>query len=163
MEDFKRFIDSQFDPTVTWKDIEWLRSLWGGRLLIKGVMTAEDAQFAVDAGADGIVVSNHGGRQLDGVPSTITSLPAISEAVGDQIEVFLDGGVRNGIDVLKAVALGARGVLIGRPWVWAMAARGESGLVDLLSVFQQEIKVAMALTGVSRIDQIDPGLLSEKP
>jgi L-lactate dehydrogenase (cytochrome) len=163
MEDFKRFIDSQFDPTVTWKDIEWLRSLWDGRLLIKGVMTAEDAHFAADAGADGIVVSNHGGRQLDGVPSTITSLPAISEAVGDQIEVFLDGGVRNGIDVLKAVALGARGVLIGRPWVWAMAARGESGLVDLLSVFQQEIKVAMALTGVSRIDQIDPGLLSEKP
>ncbi len=161
LESYKAFIDSQFDPTVTWKDISWLRSLWRGKILIKGVMTASDAIAAADVGADGVIVSNHGGRQLDGVASTISKLPEVSAAVGDRVEVYMDGGVRNGIDVVKAVALGAKGVLIGRPWIWAIAGRGEKGLVDLLDVFQQEIAVAMALMGVNRIADITPDLIEE--
>jgi len=159
LDAYKAFAVSQFDPSVTWKDITWLRSLWPGKLLIKGVMTGEDASAAVDAGADGVVVSNHGGRQLDGVPSSIAALPQVATAVADRTEVFLDGGVRSGIDVVKAVAKGARGVLIGRPWIWAVAGRGEAGLNDLLDVFQREIAVAMALTGVNRIEEITPELV----
>lgn len=159
----KSFIDAQFDPTVTWKDIAWLRGLWKGRLLIKGVLSAEDARSAVDTGADGVIVSNHGGRQLDCVSSGIGKLPEVVQAVGGQVEVFMDGGVRNGIDVVKAVALGATGVLIGRPWVWAAAGAGEQGLTDLLNVFRQEIKVAMALMGVNRIDELNAGLLEGQP
>ena len=155
----KTFIASQFDPTVTWKDIAWLRGIWKGKLLIKGVLSAEDAGAAVHAGADGVIVSNHGGRQLDCVSSGIEKLPEVVRAVGGQVEVFMDGGVRNGIDVVKAVALGARGVLIGRPWVWAAAGAGEKGLADLLGVFQQEIRVAMALMGVNRVDELTPDLL----
>ena len=155
----KDFIASQFDPAVTWKDIAWLRGLWKGKLVIKGVLSAEDASFAVDAGADGVVVSNHGGRQLDCVSSGIGKLPEVVQAVGGQVEVFMDGGVRNGIDVVKAVALGANGVLIGRPWVWAAAGAGEQGLTDLLGVFQQEISVAMALMGVNRIDELTADLV----
>jgi L-lactate dehydrogenase (cytochrome) len=148
---YKAFIGAQFDPGVTWKDIAWLRSVWTGRILIKGIMTPEDAAAAVSAGADGVIVSNHGGRQLDSVPSTISALPDVVAAVGGSVEVYLDGGVRSGIDVVKAIALGANGVLIGRPWVWSIAARGERGLTDLLAVFQREIAVAMALMGVNRI------------
>jgi L-lactate dehydrogenase (cytochrome) len=155
----KTFIASQFDPTVTWKDIDWLRGIWKGKLLIKGILSAEDAAAAVDAGADGVIVSNHGGRQLDCVSSGIEKLPEVVRAIGGQVEVFMDGGVRNGIDVVKAVALGARGVLIGRPWVWAAAGAGEKGLTDLLGVFQQEISVAMALMGVNRVDELTAGLL----
>ncbi len=157
---YKAFAASQFDPTVTWKDIAWLRSVWPGKLLIKGVMTGEDANAAVDAGADGVIVSNHGGRQLDDVASSIASLPEVAAAVGDRVEVYMDGGVRNGIDVVKAVALGARGVLIGRPWIWAVAARGEQGLTDLLAVFQQEMEVAMALLGVNRVEELTPDLIA---
>jgi len=156
---YKAFIDSQFDPTVTWEDISWLRSLWKGKILIKGVMTASDAIAAADIGADGVIVSNHGGRQLDGVASAISKLPEVSAAVGDRVEVYMDGGVRSGIDVVKAVALGARGVLIGRPWIFALAARGERGLVDLLGVFQQEIAVAMALMGVKQVSEITVDLI----
>jgi L-lactate dehydrogenase (cytochrome) len=156
---YRAFAVAQFDPTVTWKDIAWLRSLWPGKLLIKGVMTREDAGAAADLGADGVIVSNHGGRQLDGVASTISTLPAVVAAVADRIEVYMDGGVRSGIDVVKALALGARGVLIGRPWIWAIAARGEKGLTDLLGVLQQEITVAMALMGVNRIDEITSELI----
>ena len=159
LDAYKGFIDSQFDPTVTWKDIAWLRSIWDGKILIKGVMTANDALAAADVGADGVVVSNHGGRQLDGVASTISRLPEVSAAVGDRVEVYMDGGVRSGIDVIKAVALGADGVLIGRPWIWAIAGRGERGLVDLLRVFQQEVAVAMALMGVKRISEITMDLI----
>ena len=158
---FKAFIDSQFDPSVTWEDIAWLRTLWKGKLMVKGVMTGEDARAAVDVGADSVIVSNHGGRQLDGIASSIVKLPEVVAAAGENSEVFVDGGIRSGIDVLKAVALGARGVLIGRPWIWAVAARGEQGLVDLLAVFQQEIKTAMALMGVNRIDEITPDLLEK--
>jgi len=159
---YKAFITSQFDSTVTWKDIAWLRSLWKGSLLIKGVMTKEDAREAAEAGADGVIVSNHGGRQLDGVASSISILPEVVAAVGDRIEVYMDGGIRSGIDVVKAVALGAKGVLIGRPWIWALAARGEQGLTDLLDVFQQEIAAAMALMGVNRITEITPDLIKRQ-
>lgn len=151
---YKAFIDSQFDPTVTWEDIKWLRSVWQGRILIKGVLEPDDALAAVDAGADGVIVSNHGGRQLDGVASSISKLANVAAAVGDHTEVYLDGGVRNGIDVVKAVALGAKGVLVGRPWIYALAARGEEGVGDLLELFKQEIAVAMALIGVNRIEDI---------
>jgi L-lactate dehydrogenase (cytochrome) len=159
LDAYKAFIDSQFDPTVTWDDIAWLRSIWKGKILIKGVLEVGDARAAVDTGADGVIVSNHGGRQLDGVASSISKLAAISAAVGERSEVFMDGGVRNGIDVVKALALGARGVLIGRPWVYAMAARGEAGLTDLLALFQREIATAMALVGVKTIAEITPELL----
>ena len=156
---YKAFVDSQFDPTVTWEDIAWLRGVWQGKLLIKGVLEADDAGAAADVGADGVIVSNHGGRQLDGVASSISKLPAVAEAVGGQIEVYMDGGVRSGIDVVKALALGARGVLIGRPWVYAVAASGEAGLTSMLDVFQREIDTAMALMGVTRIDQITSDLI----
>ena len=159
MAAFKAFIDSQFDPSVTWKDIAWLRSVWDGKLIIKGVLEVDDARQAVDAGADGVVVSNHGGRQLDGVASSISKLPAVVDALDKQIDVFMDGGVRSGIDVVKAVALGAKGVLIGRPWVWAMAAKQQAGVTELLTRFQQEIEVAMALMGVNRIAELNADLI----
>ena len=158
-ESFKTFVDSQFDPTVTWKDIEWLRSVWRGKLVIKGVMTGADALSAADCGADGVVVSNHGGRQLDGVAACIVKLPEVAAAVGERLEVLMDGGVRSGTDVVKALALGARGVLIGRPWIWAVAARGERGLADYLGVLRREIEVSMALMGVNRIDEITRDLI----
>jgi L-lactate dehydrogenase (cytochrome) len=154
LEVFKSFIDSQFDPSVTWKDIAWLRSQWQGEILIKGVMSAEDALAAADAGADGVIVSNHGGRQLEGVASSISMLARVVAAAGDRGEVLVDGGVRNGTDVVRALALGAKAVLIGRPWVWAMAARGEAGVTSLLQIFQQEIARSMALMGVTRIEDI---------
>jgi L-lactate dehydrogenase (cytochrome) len=159
LQAYKTWIDAQFDPTVTWKDIEWLRSIWRGKLYIKGVLEPDDARAAIDAGADGVVVSNHGGRQLDSVASSASKLPGVAAAVGDRAEVLVDGGIRGGIDVLKAVALGARGVLIGRPWVWAMAGAGQQGLSDLLAGFKVELKVAMALAGVTRIADIDRSVL----
>lgn len=157
----KAFIDSQYDPTVTWKDIAWLRSIWPGKLLIKGVMEVDDARAAIDVGADGVVVSNHGARQLDDVASSISKLPAVAQAIGEKGEVFLDGGVRNGLDVLKAVALGARGVLIGRPWIWAMAGGGDAGLDNLLGMFQQEIRTGMGLLGVNRIEDVNRDVIEK--
>jgi L-lactate dehydrogenase (cytochrome) len=162
LDAFTAWIASQFDSSVTWKDIEWLRGVWKGKLIIKGVLEAEDAQSALAAGADGVVVSNHGGRQLDSVASSISKLPAVAQAVGGKMEVYVDGGVRNGIDVFKAVALGANGVLIGRPWVWALAGGGEAGVASLLSTFEKELRVAMALAGVTSIDEIGPGLLEAR-
>lgn len=161
LNEYKAFIDSQFDASVTWKDIEWLRTIWPGKLIIKGVMEVEDAQAAVAAGADGVIVSNHGGRQLDSVSSSIAKLPAIAKAVGNQTEVYIDSGIRNGIDVVKAIALGARGVLIGRPWIYAMAGAGEQGVNDLLNNFQSEIRTAMALMGVNRLEEITGELIEE--
>src|SRR5207248_4062366 len=125
---FREWVDSQFDPSVTWEDIAWVREHWNGRLVVKGVLDAEDARRAVEMGVDGVVVSNHGGRQLDSVPSTARALPEVVDAVGDQVEVLADGGVRTGLDVVKMVALGASAVLIGRAWAWAVAARGEAGV-----------------------------------
>ncbi len=156
LEVFKKFIDSQFDPSVTWEDIAWLRSQWPGEILIKGVMSVEDALAAADAGADGVIVSNHGGRQLEGVASSISMLPQIVAGAGDRVDVLVDGGVRNGTDVVRALALGAKAVMIGRPWVWAVAARGENGVAGLLKVFQQEIERSMALMGVTRVGDITP-------
>ena len=153
---FKAWVDAQFDPSVTWQAIDWLRGQWQGRLLLKGILDVQDAQAAVQVGADGIVVSNHGGRQLDSVASTAAKLPAIAQAVGAQTEVLVDGGVRSGVDVFKALALGARGVLIGRPWVWALAAQGEAGVRTLLAQWQRELLLAMTLAGVTRVADIGP-------
>ena len=158
-DSFRRWIDTQFDPSVTWNDIEWLRGKWRGRLLLKGILDEQDARAAVDAGSDGIVVSNHGGRQLDGVAGTAVKLPGIAQAVGERTEVLVDGGIRGGIDVFRALALGARGVLIGRPWVWALAAAGKPGLENLLAGFRDELRLAMALTGCTRIADIGPDCL----
>ena len=152
----------QVDPSVTWKDIEWLRHQWDGNLIIKGVLSPEDAVAAVNAGADGISVSNHGGRQLDSVSSAIAMLPRVVDAVGDRCEVLLDSGVRSGADVLKARALGAKAVLIGRPWVYAAAAGGEAGITSLLNTFKSELQVAMALTGVTHTDQVDARILDRR-
>jgi L-lactate dehydrogenase (cytochrome) len=151
----RSWIDTQFDASVTWRDIEWLRTHWKGRLLLKGILDAEDARAAVTVGADGIVGSNHGGRQLDSAASTISKLPAIVQAVGAKTEVLLDGGVRSGADIFKAIALGARGVLIGRPWVWALAGAGQRGLRDLLATLQRELQLTMTMAGVTRIADID--------
>jgi L-lactate dehydrogenase (cytochrome) len=154
LNSYKAWIDAQFDPSVTWKDIEWLRSIWPGQLLLKGILEVDDALAAAAIGADGVIVSNHGGRQLDGVASSISKLSAIADAVGERVEVYMDGGIRSGVDVFKAIALGARGVMIGRPWIWAMAGGGASGLTDLLATFQREFTVAMALAGVTRVSEI---------
>jgi L-lactate dehydrogenase (cytochrome) len=158
---FRDWVDSQFDPSVTWDDIAWVRSRWPGRLVVKGVLDAEDARRAADAGVDGLVVSNHGGRQLDAVPSSARALPAIAEAVGDQLEVLADGGIRTGLDVVKMLALGARAVLIGRAWAWAVAGRGEAGVRHVLQVMKADIDTAIGLTGHQSITEIDRSALYE--
>jgi L-lactate dehydrogenase (cytochrome) len=163
VNDFRAWIDSQFDPSVTWRDIEWLRGEWKGPLVIKGIMEPDDARAAADVGADGIVVSNHGGRQLDSVPSSITMLPRVADAVGDRLEVLVDGGVRSGQDIVKALALGARGVVLGRAWVWALAARGERGVREVLTLLQREMAVTLALTGVRRVAEVTSDILHSAP
>ena len=160
---FKDWVDSQFDPSVTWDDIAWVREHWDGRLVVKGVLDAEDARRAADAGVDGIVVSNHGGRQLDSVPSTARALPDVADAVGDEVEVLADGGVRTGLDVVKMVAMGAKAVMIGRAWVWAVAARGEPGVSHVLSVLKADIDTALGLTGNTSIREVDRSALYEAP
>ena len=152
---FRKWVDAQFDPSVTWDDVAWVREHWDGRLVVKGVLDPEDARRAADVGVDGVIVSNHGGRQLDSVPSTARALPDIADAVGNQIEVLADGGVRTGLDVVKMVAMGARAVLIGRPWAWAVAARGEAGVRHILKVLKTDIDVALGLTGNTSISGID--------
>ena len=159
LADFKDWVDSQFDPSCTWKDIEWLRSIWDGNLIIKGVLNIDDTKDAVNAGADGIVVSNHGGRQLDGVSSSINMTPRIRDAVGNKTVIIMDGGVRSGQDVVKALANGAHSVLIGRAWIWALAARGEKGLDALLHTFKSEMDVSMALTGAPSLVDISDKIL----
>ncbi|GMU43105.1 MAG: L-lactate dehydrogenase [Xanthomonadales bacterium] len=154
LDTFRAWIDSQFDPGVTWRDIEWLRGLWRGKLVLKGLLDVADAQAAVGVGVDGIVVSNHGGRQLDGAPSTASKLPAIAQAIGARTEVLVDGGLRSGMDLYRALALGARGALIGRPWVWALAGGGRAGLASMLEIWRRELANTMALTGVARIADI---------
>lgn len=159
LDAFKAWVDRQFDPSVTWADIDWLRGQWPGVLLLKGILDEDDARAAVSAGAQGLVVSNHGGRQLDGVAATAARLPAIVQALGAQVEVLVDGGIRSGVDVLRALALGARGVLVGRPWAWALAAGGERALAALLASWQQELRLAMTLAGVRRLADIGAGQL----
>ncbi len=159
LEAFKRWIDAQFDPRVTWDDIKWIRDIWKGPLFLKGIQEVQDGYLAATVGVDGIVVSNHGGRQLDSVSSSISKLPDIADAVGEKLQILMDGGVRSGVDVFKAVALGARGVLIGRPWAWALAAGGSNSVKDSLSTFHKEFRVAMALAGVTRVHDINRGHL----
>jgi L-lactate dehydrogenase (cytochrome) len=161
LEDFMGWLGANFDPSIQWKDLEWIRDLWKGPLIIKGVLDPEDAKAAADIGADGIVVSNHGGRQLDGVLSSARALPDIAEAVGDRLTVLADGGVRSGLDVVRMLALGAKGVLLGRAFVYALAARGGPGVSQLLDLIEKEMRVAMALTGVNTVDQIDRSILAK--
>jgi L-lactate dehydrogenase (cytochrome) len=156
MDAFKAWVDTQFDPTVTWDDIEWVRQQWPGTVLLKGILDEDDARAAVQTGVQGLIVSNHGGRQLDGVASTAAKLPGICRAVDGALAVLVDGGVRSGVDVFRALALGAQGVLIGRPWVWALAGGGEAGLTELLRRWQQELKLAMTLAGVTCVADIGP-------
>jgi L-lactate dehydrogenase (cytochrome) len=156
---FRDWVDGQFDPSVTWDDIAWVRKNWSGRLVVKGVLDPEDARRAVEVGVDGVIVSNHGGRQLDSVPSTARALPDVADAVGNQLEVLVDGGIRSGLDVVKMVALGARAVLIGRAWAWAVAARGEEGVRHILEVIKADIDVALGLTGHTSLAGIDRAAL----
>jgi L-lactate dehydrogenase (cytochrome) len=160
LEDFFAWMRQNFDPSINWRDLEFVRSQWNGKLVIKGIMDAEDARAARDHGADGIVVSNHGGRQLDGVPSTARALPAIAEEVGDELTILADGGVYSGLDVVRMLALGADGVLLGRAWVYALAGRGQAGVEHVLGLIADEMRVAMALTGVTRVDAIDERILA---
>ena len=161
LEDFMGWLGANFDPSIQWKDLDWIRDQWKGPLIIKGVLDPEDAKAAADIGADGVVVSNHGGRQLDGVLSSARALPAIAEAVGDRLTVLADSGVRSGLDVVRMLALGAKGVLLGRAWVYALAARGGPGVTQLLDLIEKEMRVAMALTGVNTLDQIDSSILAK--
>jgi L-lactate dehydrogenase (cytochrome) len=158
---FRAWVDAQFDPSVTWDDIAWVRKNWDGRLVVKGILDPDDARRAVDVGVDGIVVSNHGGRQLDSVPSTARALPGVAAAVGDQVEVLVDGGVRTGLDVVKMLALGARAVLVGRAWAWAVAAGGEAGVRHVLKMMKADIDVALGLTGHTSIADVDSETLYE--
>ena len=162
LEDFFAWMRGNFEPQLNWHDLEWIRAEWQGPIVLKGVLDAEDAREAAAQGVDGIIVSNHGGRQLDGVPSTVQALPAIAAAVGDQLTVLADGGVRSGLDVLRLLALGARGVLLGRAWVWALAAGGQPAVERMLLLLAAELRVAMALTGTRRIADIDSRVLVSK-
>ena len=159
LAEFFGWIATQFDASVDWKDLEALRAEWRGPLVVKGILDADDARLAADLGVDAIVVSNHGGRQLDGVPSTAAALPAIAEAVGDRLTVLADGGVRSGLDVVRLMALGAKAALIGRPWAYAVAAGGEAGVAHMLDLFAAEMQVALALTGCPNARDIDSALL----
>ena len=149
----------QFDPALSWNDVEWIKKRWGGKLIIKGIQDVEDARLAVNSGADAMIVSNHGGRQLDGAPSSITALPAIVDAVGQDIEVHMDGGIRSGQDVLKARALGARGTLIGRSFLSGPGAYGEAGVTRALQIIQKELDITMAFCGHTNIDTVDRSIL----
>jgi L-lactate dehydrogenase (cytochrome) len=149
----------QFDPELSWSDVEWIKKRWGGKLIIKGIMDAEDARLAVDSGADALIVSNHGGRQLDGAPSSIHALPEIVAAVGHEIEVHFDGGIRSGQDVLKAVALGARGTYIGRSMLYGLGAMGEAGVAKALSIIHNELDLTMAFCGHTQISTVDRRIL----
>ena len=150
---------SQLDPTLNWDDVKWIKDRWGGKLILKGIMDAEDAEIAVRSGADAIVVSNHGGRQLDGAPSSIAALPPIARAVGDRIEVLMDGGIRSGQDVIKALALGAKGVFIGRAFVYGLGAMGEAGVTSCLEIIKKELDTTMAFCGLRDVKQVNAAIL----
>jgi len=159
MRSLAAWTNEQFDPRLSWPDVAWVKERWGGRLILKGIMDVEDARLAVASGADAIVVSNHGGRQLDGAPSSIEALPAIVAAVGTQIEVWMDGGIRSGQDVLKAWALGARGTMIGRAMAYGLGAMGEAGVTKALEIIHKELDVTMAFTGHTRLTDVDRSIL----
>ena len=149
----------QFDPRLNWGDVEWIKKRWGGKLILKGIQDVEDAKLAADSGADALIVSNHGGRQLDGAESSIRALPAIADAVGSRIEVHMDGGIRSGQDVLKARALGARGTYIGRAMVWGLGAMGEAGVTKALEIIHRELDLTMAFCGRTKIGDVDRSIL----
>jgi L-lactate dehydrogenase (cytochrome) len=149
----------QFDPALSWSDVEWIKKRWGGKLILKGVQDVEDAHLAYATGADAVIVSNHGGRQLDGAPSSISALPAIAEAVGGKMEVHMDGGIRSGQHVLKAVALGAKGTYIGRAFLYGLGAMGEAGVTKTLEIIHRELDLTMAFCGRTDINQVDKGVL----
>jgi L-lactate dehydrogenase (cytochrome) len=160
LEDFFAWMRANFDPSVTWKDLQWVRANWDGPLILKGILDPEDARSVADLGADGLIVSNHGGRQLDGALSTTHALPPIADAVGDRLTVLADGGVRSGLDVVRMLALGAKGVMLGRAWAFALAGGGEAGVAHMLRLIEAEMRVAMALTGARSIAEIDRSLLA---
>jgi L-lactate dehydrogenase (cytochrome) len=153
------WVQSQFDPALSWKDVEWIKNIWPGKLILKGILDVEDAKTAVKLGADAIVVSNHGGRQLDGASSSIAMLPAIAQAVGSDTEVLFDGGIRTGGDMLRALALGARACLIGRAYIYGLGAGGQAGVAKAIDILEKELSVAMALTGTNTITDIGPQVL----
>jgi L-lactate dehydrogenase (cytochrome) len=159
VNDFLAWIARNFDRSVTWKDLDFVREVWDGPIVIKGVLDPDDARDAVRAGAQGLIVSNHGGRQLDGVSSSIAALPRIADAVGGDLELMMDGGIRSGLDVLKALALGARACLVGRPWAWALGAGGEAMVARMLGVMRSELTTALILTGCTQAVVADAGLL----
>ncbi|NVZ99664.1 FMN-dependent L-lactate dehydrogenase LldD [Pseudomonas gingeri] len=163
LEDYVGWLGNNFDPSISWKDLEWIREFWKGPMIIKGILDPQDAKDAVSFGADGIVVSNHGGRQLDGVLSTAKALPPIAQAVGSDLTVLVDSGIRSGLDVVRMLALGAKSVLLGRSTVYALAAAGQHGVENMLDIFAQEMRVAMTLTGVTSIDQINESILARTP
>ncbi|MEW5864609.1 MAG: alpha-hydroxy acid oxidase [Pseudomonadota bacterium] len=154
-----QWVAGQFDPTLSWKDVEWIKGLWGGKLVLKGILDPEDAKMAVATGADAIVVSNHGGRQLDSTVSSIRALPEIVQAVGGRTEILLDGGVRTGQSVLKALALGAQGVMIGRAYIYGLAAMGEAGVRAALEILQKELDVTMAFCGLNDVREAGPAIV----
>jgi L-lactate dehydrogenase (cytochrome) len=160
LEDYIAWLGANFDPSISWQDLEWLRDVWKGPIIIKGILDPDDARDAVRFGAQGIVVSNHGGRQLDGALSTSRALPRIADAVGDKVTLLVDSGVRSGLDVVRMLALGAQGVLLGRAYIYALATEGEAGVTNLLGLIEKEMRTAMALTGVRSIAQIDRSLLA---
>lgn len=159
LEDYMGYLGANFDPSISWSDLEWIRDFWKGPMLIKGILDPEDARDAVRFGADGIIVSNHGGRQLDGVLSSARALPAIADAVKGQIKILADSGVRNGLDIVRLLALGADCTMIGRAFVYALAAEGEAGVTNLLNLLEKEMRVAMTLTSVKKVSEITGDLL----
>lgn len=154
LADYIGWLGANFDPSISWKDLEWIRDFWDGPMIIKGILDPDDARDAVAFGADGIVVSNHGGRQLDGVLSTARALPAIVDAVQGDLKILVDSGIRNGLDVVRALALGADAVMLGRAFIYALAAHGEAGVANLLDLFDKEMRVAMTLTGAKSIEEV---------
>jgi L-lactate dehydrogenase (cytochrome) len=152
---------SQFDPTLSWKDVEWVKSLWPGKLILKGILDVDDAKIAVTTGADAISVSNHGGRQLDGAPSSIAALPRVVDAVGSEIDVMFDSGIRTGADIVRALALGARSCIVGRSYIYGLGAGGQAGVARAIEILRSELDVTMALCGVKSIAGIDRSILAE--
>lgn len=158
-----KWTNDQFDPALNWKDVEWIKSQWPGKLIIKGILDVEDARIARDVGADGIVVSNHGGRQLDGAPSSISALPRVADAVGSEVDILFDGGIRTGADMMRALALGAKACLIGRPYVWGLGAMGKAGVASAVECLRKELQTTMALTGTRSVSEIDEKVLADWP
>ncbi len=156
-----QWTNEQFDPRLNWKDVQWIRDQWPGKLIIKGILDVDDAKLAAKTGASALIVSNHGGRQLDGAPSSISMLPKIADAVGSQVELMFDGGIRTGADILRALALGARSCMIGRAYIYGLGANGEAGVAKAIDILKKELDVAMALTGVKSIDEIGPHVLAD--